>query len=96
MHHCLLQRWAWHQIQPLFRAWLEWAPELRVALELLERLRARLLLQPHGTGLHPLAGLGGAPVILAGASARARDQRLPRSRQPFGQLLQAWGWCQHR
>ena len=79
--------------QPLLRAWLEWAPELRGPPELPERLRARLLLQPHGTGLHPLAGLGGAPGLLAGASARARDQRLPRSRQPFGQLLQAWGCC---
>jgi len=93
MHHCLLQRWAWHQVQPLLRAWLEWAPELRVALELLELLRARLLLQPHGTGLHPLAGLTGAPELLAGVAARARDQTLLRLRQPWGQLLPAWGCC---
>ena len=79
--------------QPLLRAWLEWAPELRVALELLERLRARLLLQLHGTGLPPLAGLAGVPGLLAGPPARTWDQRLPRSRQPWGQLLPAWGWC---
>ena len=79
--------------QPQLRARREWAPELRGGPELLERLQARLLLRLQGTGMQLLAGIGGAPVILAGAPARTRDQRLTRSRKPWGQLLPALGWC---
>ena len=65
--------------QPQLRPGREWAPELRGPLELLERLRARLLLPLHRTGLSPLAGLGGAPGLLAGAVRLAPQLTLTRS-----------------
>ena len=83
----------WQEEQPQLRPGREWAPELRGGPELLERLRARLLLRLQGTGLPPLAGLAGAPELLAGAVAAAPEQALPRSRKPWEKLLPAWGWC---
>ena len=65
--------------QPQLRARREWAPELRGPPEWLERLRARLLLQRHGPGLSPLAELGGAPGLLAGAVHLASQLALTRS-----------------
>ena len=79
--------------QPLLRPGREWAPVLRGPPERLERLRARLLLQPQGTGLHPLAGLGGAPGLLAAVVHLGSQLALTHSPEQWGQLLSAWGWC---
>ena len=65
--------------QPQLRARREWAPELRGPTELMELLRARLLLQLQGTGLPPLAGLAGAPGLLAGAVHLASQLAMTRS-----------------
>ena len=63
--------------QPLLRPGREWAPELRGPAELLELVRARLLLRLPGMGMQPLAGLGGAPGLLAAVAAAAPEQALP-------------------
>lgn len=80
----------------LLWAWLEWAPELRRPPELLELLRARLLLQPQGTGLSSLAGLAGVPGLLAAVVHQPSQLALTRSPEPWGKLLPAWGWCYQR
>ena len=77
--------------QPLLRSGREWAPVLQGRPEVLELLRARLLLQLQGTGLSPLAGLGGAPGLLAGAVHLASQLALPRSPERWGQVLPALG-----
>ena len=63
--------------QPQLRSGRELAPELRGPPERLERQRARLLLQLPGMGMQPLAGLGGAPGLLAAVAAAAPEQALP-------------------
>ena len=63
--------------QPLLRPGREWAPVLRGPPELLELVRARLLLRLPGMGMQPLAGLGGAPGLLAAVAAAAPEQALP-------------------
>ena len=65
--------------QPQLRPGREWAPVLRGPPELLELLRARLLLQLQGTVLPPLAGLAGGPGLLAAAVQLGSQLALPRS-----------------
>ena len=65
--------------QPQLRARREWAPELRGPAELLELVRARLPLQLQGTVLPPLAGLAGAPGLLAAAVHLASQLAMTRS-----------------
>ena len=77
--------------QQLLRSGRERAPVLQGRPEVLELLRARLLLQLQGTGLSPLAGLGGAPGLLAGAVHLASQLALPRSPERWGQVLPALG-----
>ena len=74
----LVNLWAsFVEEQPLLLPGRELAPELRGPPERLERLRARLLLRLPGMGMQPLAGLGGAPGLLAAVAAAAPEQALP-------------------
>ena len=77
--------------QPLLQPGREWAPVLRGPPERLERLRARLLLPFHRTGLSPLAGLAGAPGLLVGAVHLASQLALTHSPERWGELLPAFG-----
>ena len=65
--------------QPLLRPGREWAPVLRGPPELLELVRERLPLQLQGTGLSSLAGLAGAPGLLAAAVHLASQLAMTRS-----------------